>query len=75
MSPFKATTLSNYSMKCGSCGSRHMRPSNLRVSDVPKFLVLRLPVRCIICGERDHCGLLALFELRARRLRNTSTFR
>ena len=59
-------------LRCSSCGSRHMRPSTLRFSDISYCLILRLPVRCVLCGERSHSGLLSVLRLRALRQRHAS---
>jgi hypothetical protein len=57
-------------LRCSSCGSRHMRPSKLRFSDIPHFLILRFPVRCVLCGERVHWRLVSVLRLRATRQRH-----
>jgi hypothetical protein len=59
-------------LRCSSCNSRHMRPSQLRLSDVPHLLILRYPVRCVLCGDRSHFGLLTVLHLRASQQRHLS---
>lgn len=44
-------------MRCILCGSTNFRLSRLRVSDLPRMVVLRYPVRCRDCHKRAFMGL------------------
>lgn len=50
-------------MKCFGCGSSRMRISRLRLSDLPGLLILRYPVRCRSCLQRDSVSVWAAWRL------------
>lgn len=52
-------------MKCFGCGSIRMRTSRLRLSDIPGLLLLRYPVRCYSCLQRDTVSLWSAWRLRS----------
>jgi hypothetical protein len=39
-------------VNCLYCGSNRLRLSRFHLFDIPRLLVLQLPVRCRSCGER-----------------------
>jgi hypothetical protein len=63
-------------MHCPQCGSNHLRTSRLRSSDFPRLLLFQYPVRCRVCRERMHVGLLLALNLKQsekiRRRENTA---
>jgi hypothetical protein len=52
---------------CRSCGSQEFRISHLRRADLSRLLVLRYPIRCKICKERDFTYLGTALSLRHKR--------
>src|SRR5258708_36636566 len=44
-------------LRCSYCGSSRLRGSRLRLSDLPRLLILRLTVRCRVCSERAYASL------------------
>jgi hypothetical protein len=54
---------------CETCGSTHFRPSRFRLSDVPKLIALRYPVRCFGCSERSHASFAWVLEYKRNRRR------
>jgi len=51
-------------MKCPHCGATSFRTSRIRLSDLPRLLLLQYPVRCRTCRERDFTGLMLALNLR-----------
>jgi len=51
-------------MHCYECGSSQIRTSKFRASDISRLMVLRFPVRCRSCGERDFASLLQVSKIR-----------
>jgi hypothetical protein len=51
---------------CRSCGSQEFRLSHLRRGDLSRLLILRYPIRCKICKERDFAFLGVAFYLRRK---------
>lgn len=54
-----------------------MRPSHLRLADLGKLVLLRYPVRCYSCLERNFVSLPAAiklhFDFKAQRQRKSSS--
>ena len=42
------------SLNCRFCGSQFVRPSKLRLFDIPFRAFGRMPVRCRVCRRRFH---------------------
>jgi ribosomal protein L37E len=42
---------------CAFCGNPQFRRSRLRASDIPELLMLRYPLRCTRCGQRQYNNL------------------
>ncbi len=51
-------------MHCTQCGSNHLRTSRFRFADLARLLLFQYPVRCRVCRERTHVGLLHALNLR-----------
>ncbi len=43
---------------CQFCGFTRFRRSKVRLGDISEFVLLRLPVRCLRCNQRQHQGVL-----------------
>lgn len=56
-------------INCGVCGSTRFRISRFRVSDVPRLLALRYPVRCVSCHQRTYASVSSVLELKRKRAR------
>ena len=57
---------------CCVCGFLKFRTSRLRSSDLSQLLLMRLPVRCLNCGERNFMSVsqfLTLLRMRKARHR------
>jgi hypothetical protein len=56
---------------CHACGLSKFRASHFRfqLSDLWRLLLLRLPVRCMICGERSYASISQIHKLRHLRHR------
>lgn len=55
-------------MICGRCAGTEFRLSRMRLSDVPRLLALRFPVRCRSCHRRTYGSWqLAVVLLQLRR--------
>jgi hypothetical protein len=39
-------------MNCPHCGTPRFRDSRIRLTDIPRLFLLRVPVRCLLCRER-----------------------
>lgn len=50
-------------MKCPICDSTKLRTSHLRAMDFPRLLLLRYPVRCLRCRERQYAGIVMAWML------------
>ncbi len=42
---------------CAFCGNTGFRRSRLRFTDLLQLVMLKLPVRCVRCGQRQHVAL------------------
>jgi hypothetical protein len=51
---------------CDACGSTRFRISRFRISDLPRLIVLRYPVRCMRCEQRSHGSLPWVLELKKK---------
>ncbi len=51
--------MSNY---CRLCGSSDLSSSHFRLRDLPRLLLLRYPMRCWVCRQRDYFPLLRIFS-------------
>ena len=49
---------------CSSCGSENLRPSRLRFSDLDRLVLLRFPVRCRICHDRQPATFRMMLDIR-----------
>ncbi len=54
-------------MQCLECGSVKIRPSRLRLSDMPRLMLLRMPVRCHTCLSRTYTPLVLALRMRQAR--------
>jgi hypothetical protein len=52
---------------CCVCGFLKFRTSRLRSSDLSQLLLMRLPVRCLNCGERTYASVSQFLRLRRTR--------
>jgi len=50
-------------MGCIYCGSTNLRNSQIRVSDWPSLLLLKMPFRCRSCKERTYLGVVEMFRI------------
>ncbi len=53
---------------CGFCGHAGFRRSRVRFTDVLQFLLLKYPVRCTRCGQRQYVPLRIALQARAAKL-------
>jgi hypothetical protein len=51
-------------VKCFYCRSSRLRLSRIRLSDLPRFLLLQTPVRCRSCHERSYLNMFKAWNLR-----------
>ncbi len=51
-------------MRCNLCGSTTFRLSRLRVSDLPRMVLLQYPVRCRICYKRAFMSIPFALKVR-----------
>ncbi len=51
---------------CRNCGSQEFRISHFRPADLNKLVILRYPIRCKICKERDYVFLRTALSLPRR---------
>jgi len=51
-------------MNCPYCGHAGFRSSHLRLSDLPRLVLLRLPARCQLCRERFSVSLSLALRMR-----------
>jgi hypothetical protein len=49
---------------CYQCGSSRLRPSHFRSDDLTELLMMRWPVRCRACSERQFVSLFSVPLLR-----------
>lgn len=54
-------------MECVLCKSKDLRTSRLRESDGLRFFLLKYPVRCNACRERQYVNVFKALELRKTR--------
>jgi hypothetical protein len=54
------------SLRCPLCGSSNFRASRFRVEDIAELLVLKYPVRCLICLERSYGFAVNLIGMKRR---------
>ena len=52
---------------CVFCGNSGFRRSRLRITDVLRLLLLRYPVRCIRCGQRQYAFIRTALSARPPR--------
>jgi hypothetical protein len=50
-------------MNCPYCGTPKFRTSRIRLADIPRLALLQFPVRCRLCRERFHVGMLLFLHL------------
>lgn len=50
--------------RCKWCQSMEFRVSRLRISDYFHFLVLRYPIRCLVCEQRTFAFLPVAWKYR-----------
>ena len=50
-------------MKCERCGSTELQISRYRVRDLSQVLILRCPVRCQICYNRQFVGIVKALKI------------
>ncbi len=58
---------------CDVCGSTRFRISRFRVTDVPRLIGFRYPVRCISCHERTYAPVSWVLEYKRKRARRKQT--
>lgn len=51
------------SVRCGFCNSFDLRLSRFRFKDLPFLLILRYPMRCRVCRDRDYWSILRIFRM------------
>lgn len=54
-------------MICPRCGSKTVRFSRMRASDLVRLLVLQRPVRCHICLHRRFANIFTAWAAREKR--------
>jgi hypothetical protein len=52
------------SIPCHICGSKAFQFARLRFRDLPRLLVLKYPMRCWVCRDRDYVTLLRILKIR-----------
>jgi DNA-directed RNA polymerase subunit N (RpoN/RPB10) len=50
-------------VKCFYCQSNRLRLSHFHLFDIPRLLILQLPVRCRSCGERFYAIVFEAWKL------------
>lgn len=50
-------------MTCRYCNSSKVRTSRFRLADLAQLLLLKYPVRCRKCRERQYTGLITAMGL------------
>jgi hypothetical protein len=53
------------SLVCRHCRVQNLRISRFRKTDLVRMLLLRYPVRCRECLERDYAFILDVFKLKS----------
>jgi hypothetical protein len=58
---------------CKSCGAEDFRTSHLRGSDLGQLVMLRYPIRCRVCKERDFIFIGQALSFRGKKHKKSHT--
>jgi hypothetical protein len=50
-------------MRCAWCRKSYLRSSRFKFADILQLFLLRYPVRCRLCNERDYAGWFSVLQL------------
>ncbi len=64
---FPIVSVGGACVQCVYCHSSHMRFSRFRLSDLPRLLLLQVPVRCYSCEERVYASIFSAWNMRSAR--------
>jgi hypothetical protein len=56
---------------CKSCGAEDFRTSHFRGSDLGQLFMLRYPIRCKVCKERDFVFIGQALSFRRKKRKKT----
>ena len=51
-------------MNCPHCGTPRFADSRIRLADIPRLFLLKVPVRCLVCRERFSIGMSVASRMR-----------